>query len=257
MKTSTLVVVVVTFLLLFSVISRDGRKTHSRRKLDDEDPDDVQHKDMWWLGVIMSLAASFGTVLGMALQKIGHQKNSALPAHERKSCWRNPYTWGGLCLMTFIPAPLDVGALAFAKYSVLSPLSGFTLVLNAIVAPVCLGETVEMVDYLGSALICFGTFVTTIYGSHHSRVYTVKRLNSIYGSEKCVIYVTIMILFASFVGCALRRVFLDRDLLKLAIPQKKIKLRQNGRERGHSNVTSKADESFEDQHLLSGTCIFL
>ena len=99
----------------------------------------------------------------MALQKIGHQKNSALPIHERKSCWRNPYTWGGLCLMTLIPAPLDVGALAFAKYSVLAPFSGFTLVLNAIVAPVCLGETVEMVDYLGSALICFGTFVTTVY----------------------------------------------------------------------------------------------
>ena len=184
----------------------------------------------------------------MALQKIGHQKNSALPIHERKSCWRNPYTWGGLCLMTLIPAPLDVGALAFAKYSVLAPFSGFTLVLNAIVAPVCLGETVEMVDYLGSALICFGTFVTTVYGSHHSRVYTVQRLNSIYGSEKCIIYVTIMILFASFVGCALRRVFLDPDLLKLAIPQKNSK---NGRENSH-NSASKADESFEDQHLLSG-----
>ena len=76
-----------------------------------------------------------------------------------------------------------------------------------------------------------------------------KRLNSIYGSEKCIIYVTIMILFASFVGCALRRVFLDPDLLKLAIPQKNSK---NGRENSNNNSTSNADESFEDQHLLSG-----
>jgi len=247
-------------------LENDLRSSSARRVLEEdgdveEDPDEKVHKDMWWLGVIMSLSASFGTVLGMTLQKIGHQKNLALPIHERKSCWRNPYTWGGLVLMTLIPAPLDVGALAFAKYSVLAPFSGFTLVLNAIVSPVCLGETVEMVDYLGSALICLGTFVTTVYGSHHSRVYTVKRLNSIYGSAKCIIYVTIMILFASFVGCALRRVFLDPELKKLALPQK------NKKEKKKKNTTTKrrrpsgskvvitnndADESFEDQHLLSG-----
>lgn len=185
---------------------------------------------LWWIGVLMSLGASFGTVIGMTLQKIGHQRNKRLPPAKRKSCWKSPFTWMGLALIIVLPAPLDVGALAFAKYSVLAPFSGFTLVLNAIVAPQCLGESVQLVDYLGAALICFGTSITTMYGSHASRTYDVEALISIYTSPKTLAYTFVG---GTFTICAVITVWLMfRE--QSAETEANVKGRGRGRSRGGS-----------------------
>lgn len=203
---------------LFLTIPTTTEDDHSDN--DDASPDSslyTQH--LWWLGILMSLTASFGTVCGMALQKIGHLKNASRSSVEGKklSCWEMPYTWMGLLLMIVIPAPLDVGALAFAKYSVLAPFAGFTLVLNAIVAPRCLGERVTIVDYMGSALICLGTGITTMNGGHRATMYDVDRMEDILTSFKAVTYATLAGISATFVGCAVYAVFQDAELRSIAL----------------------------------------
>lgn len=209
------------------------------------DEDDTE--GLWWVGVLMSLGASFGTVVGMTLQKIGHQRNKQRPPGERRSCWTSPFTWMGLVLMIVLPAPLDVGALAFAKYSVLAPFSGFTLVLNAIVAPRCLGERVQLTDYLGAALICFGTSITTMFGSHASRSYDVDALTSIYLSTKTLAYTIVGGLFTLFVVIAVWSIF--RRQSQNARRRGSFN-RGNATSRSHSKEKKDSDDGVEMQRLL-------
>ena len=83
------IVVVVPFLVVLALWNLTQHKRHSShnirttRELEDENPDDVQHKDMWWLGVIMSLSASFGTVRQRFSLLMKSQNSERLERGER------------------------------------------------------------------------------------------------------------------------------------------------------------------------------
>ena len=87
-------IVVVPFLVVLAV----WNLTHNRhgsnhirttRHLEDENPDDVQHKDMWWLGVIMSLSASFGTVRF----SLKPQNSEQLERERERDSYDSPITY--------------------------------------------------------------------------------------------------------------------------------------------------------------------
>ena len=86
-------IVVVPFLVVLAVwnLTHNSRKHSSshRRYLEDENPDDVQHKDMWWLGVIMSLSASFGTVRF----SLKPQNSEQLERERESDSYHSPITY--------------------------------------------------------------------------------------------------------------------------------------------------------------------
>lgn len=137
-----------------------------------------EHEGDWALGVLCSTLASFGTVVGMLLQKWSHmqesKKNVALERKTHVMC--RPLWWLSLFFMILVPAPLDIAAFAFASQSLLAPLSGVTLLLNAVFAPLVLKEKVTRRDLLASVLIALGAGITTVFGAHTQTQYTVPTL---------------------------------------------------------------------------------
>lgn len=151
----------------------------------------------WWLGVITSLLACFGTVAGMMLQKYSHNKNDALPPDLRKPSYKRPMWWMSLFLMIVVPAPLDVLSLALAPQSLLAPLSAVTLLLNVLLSPVFLGEKLTRVEIGATALIFIGAVVTTAFGEHSERTYDVPGLYELYNRWEFIFFqvVSVILIF--------------------------------------------------------------
>jgi len=76
-----------------------------------DDPPPLNFSDYWFIGVICSLLACFGTVCGMLLQKYSHNLD---PRIEGNAARKNRLWWTSLFLMIVVPAPLDVIALGLA-----------------------------------------------------------------------------------------------------------------------------------------------
>lgn len=152
----------------------------------------------WVIGVLCSTLASFGTVVGMLLQKWSHMQESkkataslnnsegAEVAKTHVMC--RPLWWLSLFFMILVPAPLDIAAFAFASQSLLAPLSGITLLLNAVFAPLVLKEKVTRQDLVASVLIAVGAAITTVFGAHTQTQYTVPTLYILFARPEWIFF---------------------------------------------------------------------
>jgi len=120
----------------------------------------------WVVAVGMSCLSSFLTVGGFIIQK------KAVMHMNSKSCWPrigdiilSPQWLLGFALAVVFPLPANLVAYALAPLSLLSPLSGFTILVNYIMAPPLLGEKLQPIpDTIASICILSGTVLTTAFG---------------------------------------------------------------------------------------------
>jgi hypothetical protein len=99
-----------------------------------------------------------------------------------------PLWWLSLFFMILVPAPLDIAAFAFASQSLLAPLSGITLLLNAVFAPLVLKEKVTRRDLVASVLIALGAGITTVFGAHTQTQYTVPTLYILFARPEWIFF---------------------------------------------------------------------
>jgi len=136
------------------------------------------------LGMGLAVLASVGSTFGLVLQKLAQIRNDALPDDQKYASWGGIIwspTWVcGLLLMVLVPFPLDMIAFSLAPQSLVVPLTGFTLVLNQVVAPCVLKERVTCQDWVGTGVICSGIVLTTAFGSHCSYVYSVDQMMDLF-----------------------------------------------------------------------------
>lgn len=112
----------------------------------------------------MSLVGSLLNVAGFLLQKIA-LKDVGWP--KIGDIVLSPKWMLGFLLAVIAPFPGDIIAYALAPMSLTAPLSGFTVILNTIVAPRCLGERLQpWPDLAAMLLIVIGCVVSTATGSH-------------------------------------------------------------------------------------------
>jgi hypothetical protein len=140
--------------------------------------------NQWMYGVGFSVGASFATAGGLIIQKMAQIKFQEMPEEER------PYSVGGFIiaplwmlgflLICLVPLPFNLMAVTFAAASLVAPLAAVTLVLNQILAPIALGETLTRVDVLGTAVIVGGVVLSTIFGNHCESAYTADDLIQLY-----------------------------------------------------------------------------
>ncbi|CAK0823206.1 unnamed protein product [Prorocentrum cordatum] len=120
----------------------------------------------WVVAVALNLLASALTVVGLALQK---QAASAPPGSApRLGHIVLSRRWVlGFLVGIVAPVPLQAAGYGLAPMSLISPLSGATVVLNVLLAPGILGERLQpRVDIPATCLILLGTAASTATGAH-------------------------------------------------------------------------------------------
>lgn len=122
----------------------------------------------WVVAVAVSCFGSLLTVSGFVLQK------QAVQAPKGRRPWPkvgdivfSPRWMIGFFLAGVLPLPGALIAYALAPISLLAPLSGFTILVNFVVAPWLLGEKLQLrADVVASMCILVGIVLTTTTGNH-------------------------------------------------------------------------------------------
>lgn len=122
----------------------------------------------WVAAVVVSCCDSFLTVSGFILQK------KAIQAPGARTLWPSvgdvvfsPQWALGFLLAIVLPLPGNLVAYALAPMSLIAPLSGFTILVNFVMAPLLLGERLQpLPDITASVLILLGMVLTTMTGDH-------------------------------------------------------------------------------------------
>jgi len=153
----------------------------------------------WLIGVVSCVLGSFMTCSGMVLQKLAHMRNDELPVEERRpevaGLLCSPMWWLGFFLLTALCIPGDLVAMALTPQSVLAPLSGVTIVLCQIVAPIVLKtERVTRLDWMASICIVVGCGATTASGSQCSEEYTLDQLLDLFTNAPFIIHEVLVVL---------------------------------------------------------------
>lgn len=121
----------------------------------------------WIAAVAVSLTGSFLNVSGFLLQKMALRDATADTWPRIGDLVLSPKWILGFLLAVVAPFPGDLIAYALAPLSLTAPLSGFTVVLNTIVAPTCLGERLQpWPDLAAMGLILLGCVLSTLTGAH-------------------------------------------------------------------------------------------
>mmetsp|Transcript_16370 Transcript_16370/g.24125 ORF Transcript_16370/g.24125 Transcript_16370/m.24125 type:complete len:448 (-) Transcript_16370:38-1381(-) len=148
----------------------------------------------FWLGVGLSLAGSFCSALGLALQRLSHKRNNALPLEQRLRSTRQWLNLLGIFLL-FVEALFDLASFGFAPASILSCMGAFTLVFNMILAPALCGEEVSRRDILVNCIVMSGTLVAVWFGPHETPDYDVPKLMDLFSSTRFAVYFTLLMLW--------------------------------------------------------------
>lgn len=138
---------------------------------------------MWYLGVAACLLASCATSLGFILMKLAYTMDEKRPEPMRARrifgmlcCAR---WWSGFSLVV-LGQPLNLAAFSLASQSVIIPLTGVTIIMNQVFAPILLHERLTRVDVLATGIIVVGAALCTAFGSHVDEPLSLSRLVELY-----------------------------------------------------------------------------
>ena len=86
------------------------------------------------------------------------------------------WTWwlGAIPFQLAAPIPCDIVAFGNAPQSLVAPLAGFAIVVNQMMAPCFLPESLTKMDIISSLVIVVGCVATTAFGSHNSATYDLR-----------------------------------------------------------------------------------
>ncbi|GBG32871.1 Magnesium transporter NIPA2 [Hondaea fermentalgiana] len=148
------------------------------------------------IGVLLAMAASFVTCLGLNLQKYA----LCLPQNADVNPWRQPrWVMGFLCVL--VGSIIDFVAFGLAPQSLLAPLAALSLIWNLGMANYMLDEQHTSTDIKAVCLIFVGTALTVVFANHEEKEYPFETLLALYNEERMAVYgVTVPILLAIHYG---------------------------------------------------------
>lgn len=147
------------------------------------------------LGIVMSFVGNFINSVGYILQKIGYgrllEKQNAEPEAEFK-IWHE-WIWVAGFVTYAIGSLTHGAALGFASQALLVPMEGVTLVANAFLAPIFLGEKLGKPEIIGSLICCVGIAITVLFGPNSEQEYTTDDLLEFWYTPQFLIYGSLQI----------------------------------------------------------------
>jgi hypothetical protein len=129
----------------------------------------------FYIGIILSVAGSLFSTVSLALQRLSHKRNEALPAEDQLAANRQKLNIIGVVFL-FFGSLVDFAALGFAPATVISCMGSLTLVLNMILAPILIGEAVFLRDVFVNFIVIMGTLISVWFGPHDTPEYDLEDL---------------------------------------------------------------------------------
>jgi len=140
------------------------------------------------LGLCMSFVGNFVNSVGYILQKIGYRKLMVAQETDPEATILKEPIWV-IGFITYAVGSLTHGAaLGFASQALLVPMEGVTLVANAFLAPIFLGEKLGRNELIGSAVCCVGIVITVLFGPNGEQDFTTDDLLEFYISVQFIVY---------------------------------------------------------------------
>jgi hypothetical protein len=147
--------------------------------------------NMWIAGIAASVGASCSTAVGLIVQKSAQLKNQALPTDKRPPEFFGfimaPLWIMGFLLLVLVPLPFNLMAVTWAAASLIAPLAAVTLVINQVLAPFTLDESLSRVDVVATVIIVAGVVLATAFGTHCESSYTPDDLIELYAEPPFLI----------------------------------------------------------------------
>ena len=124
---------------------------------------------LWAIGVVLVVLASVENTTGILLMKRSFGETGQHEGRKDKLLWV-----AGLILM-ILGAASDFIAFGFAAQSLIAPLGATTLLCNAILAPLIVGEKVAKSDWVASVVITTGCVVALVFGGNNASADAISR----------------------------------------------------------------------------------
>lgn len=120
----------------------------------------------------------------------------------------------GIAMAMAIRPFAEITACAFAPQSLLTPLNGFDLVWNALLAPLTLGEKYKCGRLVGTLVVFVGSSLAPMAGPHAVTAMSLEKLRRIFLSERLLVYAAASLLcFLAGLAVLRRRTQLSRGHL--------------------------------------------
>lgn len=160
----------------------------------------------WIFGILCAVGGSVGAAAGLVMQKLAHNENELVedPEQRHKNYFGMQLTnskWLlGFCLLTIVPAPLALAAVALAPQSIIAPLSAVTVVFCQVLAPLILGERVTCRDWFATFMIVVGCAASSLFGDHCSHTFSIAEIKLLFSGTRFLIFegVIVFLLIISY-----------------------------------------------------------
>jgi len=149
-----------------------------------------------WLGVILGVLASMSGTAGKQLLRfaaLNKQKGT-----KAGLCVSKAAKSLGLLLNVAVGPLIDMGSYAFAPQSIIAPLGGLDVVWNTVTAPCTLGETLTPPLIAGCGFICVGATMTSCFGSHAEKEFTLQGLKDTFIRWEVGLYLVVLLVWLTF-----------------------------------------------------------
>jgi len=156
------------------------------------------------MGVVLAIAASFVTCLGLNLQK----KSLNALRNQGVSPWRQPKWIAGLTCIV-VGSVLDFIAIGLAPQSLIAPLASLSLVWNLFIASAVLGEQWTTQDAQAVVIIVVGTAMAVCFASHDDKDYSVEDLIGLFHEvrvAKFAVYASLLLLIHGALAASSRTI---------------------------------------------------
>ena len=147
----------------------------------------------WLLGVGLCLAGAAFTNFGLTLQKLSFTRHDALnlPPHKQRASCLQPLWLVGFSLF-LVGQVGGMIAMGFSSQSVVATLGSFSLVTNAIFAPLILGEQLTWMLVLSILVIMAGSVIVVLSSNHDNQDYTLQQLLDLFSRDLFTAYASIL-----------------------------------------------------------------
>jgi len=146
----------------------------------------------------------------------------------------------------------DFLALGFTAQSIIAPLGAFSLVLNALLSPIFIGEHLTWTDMLATFIISGGCTMATVFGTHESTDLTVDEIKKRYTDKSVMIYFGIVAASSFFFYLIIKH--LEKPGRKV-FDAMKAPDRESGLKLARSLTINEVMQWAESQHELAGEVI--
>ncbi|WWD03378.1 hypothetical protein V865_001430 [Kwoniella europaea PYCC6329] len=196
-----------------------------------------------FVAILVGLVSSFVQSLGLTIQRKSHLIDSSLPLPQRRKPLRRPLWLLGFGIYITSNIFSTIFQLDSLPIVILAPLGAISLIYNAILARVMLGDKFGKVWIIGTALIALGAVSIAIFGVVNEQHHSLDEVLLLFRRGPFVVFFTIMSLVTAgvIVVSHIASYHIHRQLSRIRLPE-------DSADTGSSTPTSLVPSNYASPH---------